>query len=326
VSSGPGGHVADWFDRRTFHARDFSVDDLVRRKAEAGVSVSVILPAFNEAETVAGVVHAIDELRGGLVDELLVVDGGSDDGTADVAAAAGAQVHRDTDLLPELGPTRGKGDALWRSLSVSTGDIVVFVDSDIRNPAPHFVYGLLGPLLVDPAVQLVKAFYERPVQMGDILHATGGGRVTELMARPLFNSFWPDLAGLVQPLSGEYAGRRDLLECIPFFTGYGVELGMLIDTLRRHGLDAIAQVDLDERVHRNQPIDALSRMAYGIMQVALRRLADEGRVPEALLGDPADLERYIQFNRDADDRIRPHERAVPIIERPPLRGPGSGTN
>lgn len=319
VSSGPGGRVADWFASRTFHARDFSVDDLVRRKAETGVSVSVVLPAFNEADTVAGVVHAIDSLRGNLVDELIVVDGGSDDATTDAAAAAGARVHRDTDLVPELGTTQGKGDALWRSLTVTTGDIVVFVDSDIRNPAPHFVYGLLGPLLWHPEVQLVKAFYERPVQMGDVLHATGGGRVTELMARPLFNLFWPELAGLVQPLSGEYAGRRDLLESIPFFTGYGVELGMLIDTLRLHGLDAIAQVDLDERVHRNQPMDALSRMAYGIVQVALRRLADEGRLPESLLGDPGVLERYIQFDRDAEDRIRPLERTVPIIERPPLR-------
>lgn len=321
MSSGPSGRVGAWFERRTFHASDFTVDDLARRKAGAGISVSVVLPAYNEAETVAGVVRAVQELRGSLVDELLVIDGGSDDATTDVAAAAGARVHRDTDLLPELGPTQGKGDALWRSLSVTSGDIVVFVDSDIRNPAPHFVYGLLGPLLVDPGVQLVKAFYERPVQMGDVLHATGGGRVTELMARPLFNLFWPELAGLVQPLSGEYAGRRDLLECIPFFTGYGVELGMLIDTLRRAGMDAIAQVDLDERVHRNQPMDALSRMAYGIMQVALRRLADEGRVPESLLGDPAELERYVQFTRDDADRIRPHERTVPIIERPPLRQP-----
>ena len=310
------GPVADWFARRTFHHDDFDLDTLARRKAELGVSVSVVLPSYNEAETVAGVVHAVRELEGTLVDELVVIDGGSDDATGDIAAAAGARVHHDADLMPELGPTLGKGDALWRSLTVTSGDIVVFVDSDIRNPHSRFVWGLLGPLLQDPQVQLVKAFYERPVQMGEVLHATGGGRVTELMARPLLNLFWPRLAGLVQPLSGEYAGRRELFECLPFFTGYGVEIGMLVDTLARRGMDAIAQVDVSERVHRNQDMDALSRMAYGIVQVAIARLADEGRLPRELAEA---TERYIQFERDERGRIQPFEGTVPIIERPPHR-------
>ena len=308
------GPLADWFARRTFHTDDFDIADLRRRKEEAGTTVSVVLPSFNEADTVAGVIQAVRELEGTLIDEIVLIDGGSGDDTADIAAAAGARVHQDADVLPDLGPTLGKGDALWRSLTVTTGDIVVFVDTDIRNPDPRFVWGLLGPLLVEPQVQLVKAFYERPVQMGDVLHATGGGRVTELMARPLLNLFWPELAGLVQPLSGEYAGRRELLESIPFFTGYGVEIGMLVDTLAGSGIDAIAQVDVSERVHRNQAMDALSRMAYGIVQVAIARLADEGRLP-AELADAS--ERYIQFVRDDRGRIQPTERRVPIIERPP---------
>ena len=314
----PDADLADWFARRTFHADDFEPESLARRKAESGLTVSVVLPSFNEADTVAGVIQAVRGLEGSLVDELVVIDGGSADATGDIAAAAGARVHHDADLMPELGPTLGKGDALWRSLSVTSGDIVVFVDTDIRNPDSRFVWGLLGPLLMDPEVQLVKAFYERPVQMGDVLHATGGGRVTELMARPLLNLFWPPLAGLVQPLSGEYAGRRELFERLPFFTGYGVEIGMLVDTLAQAGMDAIAQVDVSERVHRNQQMDALSRMAYGIVQVAIARLADEGRLPRELAEAS---ERYVQFERDGAGRIQPFQGEVPIIERPPHRRP-----
>jgi glucosyl-3-phosphoglycerate synthase len=312
----PSGGLADWFARRTFDASDFDTRRLAELKAERGERVSVVLPAFNEAETVAGVVEAVRALEGTLVDEVVVVDGGSTDDTIEVAADAGASVHRDDALLPHLGPTLGKGDALWRSLEITDGSIVVFVDTDIRNPDPRFVSALLGPLLVEPEVQLVKAFYERPMQMGGVLHATGGGRVTELTARPLLNLFWPELAGLVQPLSGEYAGRRDLLERIPFFTGYGVEIGMLIDTVRLVGMDAIAQVDVWERVHRNQTMDALSRMAFGIVQVVLRRLAGEDRLPAEL----AHLtDQYVQFERIEGARIQPCERTVPIVERPSRR-------
>jgi glucosyl-3-phosphoglycerate synthase len=314
VTVDPGG----WFARRTFGHTDFDVDDLARRKAEQGVSVSVVLPARDEAATIEGVVAACASLAGSLVDELVVLDGGSTDGTAELAAAAGARVHTDRQILPEHGRPEGKGDALWRSLTVTSGDLVVFVDTDIRNPDPRFVWALLGPLLVEPEVALVKAFYERPVQLGGELHATGGGRVTELMARPLLNLLWPELAGLVQPLSGEYAGRRSLLERIPFFTGYGVELGMLIDTLAARGPDAIAQVDLEERIHRNQDMNALSRMAYGILQVALQRLADDGRADV-----PAAAGRYTQFLRDAAG-VHPDVAVVPITERPPIAGLGGG--
>ena len=278
--------------------------------------MSVVLPARNEAATIGGVVTAVATLGGGLVDEIVVVDAGSDDETARAAVEAGARVHQADMLLAHFGPSLGKGDSLWRSLTVTGGDIVVFLDTDVRNPDPRFVTGLLGPLLTMPSVQLVKAFYDRPVTMERVQHPTGGGRVTELCARPLLNLFWPELAGLVQPLSGEYAGRRALLESLPFFTGYGVEFGMLVDTLAACGATAIAQVDLDVRVHRNQSLDALSRMAFGILQVAVRRLSsDTGQRlrPEGLESLP-----YVQFARTSqgfevlvDD--------IEITERPALR-------
>lgn len=306
--------VRSWYRDRTWEAPALDLGDLAERKADAGVSVSVVLPARDEGTTVAAVVAACRELEGTLVDEVVVLDGASTDDTVEQAARAGARVLADRDVLPEYGRTLGKGDALWRSLAVTTGDLVAFVDTDIRNPHPRFVYGLLGPLLLEPEVQLVKAFYERPLAVGDVLHPTGGGRVTELLARPLLNLFWPALSGLVQPLSGEYAGRRTLLEALPFFTGYGVELGLLVDTLALAGAGAVAQVDLAERVHRNQSLESLSRMAFGIAQVAGRRLADEGRLVDA--GGLPDV--YRQFTRTVDGVILA-EAEVGILERPPLR-------
>lgn len=304
--------MADWFRNRTYDTSDFSPDSLSARKEELGIRVSVVLPARNEADTIQGMVKACAALDR-LVDEVVVMDGGSTDATVDRALAAGAQVHHDSQVMPEHGPPLGKGDALWRSLAVTTGDVVVFVDSDIRNPDPRFVWALLGPLLVDPKIALVKGFYDRPIEVGRVLEPTGGGRVTELCARPLINLFWPELAGIIQPLSGEYAGRRSLLEAVPFFTGYGVEFGLLVDTLEHCGIDAIAQVDLTERIHRNQPIQALSRMAFGIMHVAMRRLAQSGRARFAD-GLP---ERYVQFSR-VDAHPAPQERLLAVAERPPL--------
>jgi glucosyl-3-phosphoglycerate synthase len=306
--------LQSWYDRRTSRVDDYTVDDLVARRRAAGTTVSVVLPSRNEADTITGVVSACGSLVPALVDEIVVVDGGSDDATVTLARTAGARVLQDRDLHPEAGPVLGKGDALWRSLEGTAGDILVFVDTDIRNPDPRFVIGLLGPLLLDPGVQFVKAFYERPVQLDEVLHPTGGGRVTELMARPLLNLFWPALAGLVQPLAGEYAGRRTLLERLPFFTGYGVELGLLVDTLALEGADAIAQVDVHERIHRNQSIDALSRMAFGILQVAMARVGVEAAA--AATGGPVD--HYVQFER-VGGQVAPRVHEVPIVERPPLR-------
>ena len=289
---------------------------LADRKAADGTSVSVVLPARNEQATIGKVIDAVLGLADVLVDEVVVIDSDSEDDTASVAAAAGARVHSASRLLPHYGPCLGKGDALWRSLTATGGDVVVFLDTDITNPDPKFVTGLLGPLLTEPSVQLVKAFYERPVKLEKVQYTTGGGRVTELAARPLINMFWPELAGLVQPLSGEYAGRRTLLESLPFFTGYGVELGILIDTLALCGADAIAQVDLAQRVHRNQSLPALSKMAFGIVQVAVHRLAQDGRAqsPDWL----SDGLPYLQFERQGET-VAPCEEHVGIVERPALR-------
>lgn len=304
-----------WFARRTYHTDDLDLDDLTTRKAAQGLRVSVVLPSRNEAKTVSGVVEVATALRGGLVDEVVVLDGGSTDGTRALAEAAGAKVFDESAVFSELGPGLGKGDALWRGLAVTSGDLVVFVDTDIRNPDPRFIWGPLGPLLLDPGVQLVKGFYERPLENAGVLHSTGGGRVTELTARPLLNLFWPELAGLAQPLSGEYAGRRALLESIPFVTGYGVELGLLIDTLASCGPDAIAQVDLGKLDHTNQPLDALSRMAFEVLQVAYHRLAT-GQSAHDAEHLPT---RYVQFLRDAEGRLDLLERTLQITERPPLR-------
>ena len=307
--------MRDWFARRTFSTTRLDPAELAARKHARGVSVSLVLPARNEATTIAGVVASGMTLAGDLVDEVVVLDGGSTDGTAELAAAAGATVHQDSELLPEFGRALGKGDALWRSLTVTSGDIVAFVDTDIRNPDPRFTWGIVAPLLLDEDIAFVKGFYDRPLEVGGTLQPSGGGRVTELMARPLLNLFWPQLAGLSQPLSGEYAGRRDVLERVPFFTGYGVEIGLLIDIVRECGADAIAQVDIGRRVHRNQDLASLSRMSFAIAQVALARLSSEERASFA----EALATRYVQLARADDGTMALQEGDVSDTERPALR-------
>lgn len=307
--------LADWFARRTFATADLDLHELIARKRASGVSVSLVLPARNEAETIRGVVESGTILLDRLVDEIVVLDGGSTDGTAELAAESGATVHQDAQILPQFGPTLGKGDALWRSLTVTSGDIVAFVDTDIRNPDPRFVWGIVAPLLLDDGIDFVKGFYDRPIEVGGVLQPSGGGRVTELMARPLFNLFWPPLAGLVQPLSGEYAGRRSVLERVPFFAGYGVETGLLIDVLAACGVDAIAQVDVGRRIHRNQDLQGLSRMAFAIAHVVMRRLAGGQRAQFA----EALSTTYVQFGRDDQGRITLRPRDVADTERPPIR-------
>jgi hypothetical protein len=216
------------------------------------------------------------------------------------------------DVLPGEGPGSGKGEALWKSLHACQGDVICFVDADIRNFHPRFVYGLLGPLLDEPEIQYVKAFYERPIRERNALRATGGGRVTELLARPVINLLWPELAGIVQPLSGEYAGRRETLEQVPFFSGYGVELGLLVDIAARFGVDAIAQVDLDRRVHRNQDMQALGRMSFGILQAVFLRLAEEGR---SAPGNFATT--LVQFSAQPYEH-QPEPREIVTSRRPPI--------
>lgn len=304
--------VMRWFERRTYDASAFNVADLIRRKGAQ--TVSVVIPALNEAATIGPIVRAVRTL-GPLVDEIVVMDPGSTDDTAAIAASAGAAVVTEVDVLPAYGRVRGKGDALWKSLHVTSGDLIAFVDADIVGFDAEFVVGLLGPLLTEQTVDYVKATYDRPLRVGGILEATGGGRVTELVARPLLNMHWPALAGVVQPLSGEYAGRRDLLERIPFVSGYGVELGMLIDVLGAVGLDAMAQVDLGRRVHRNQSDAALGRMAAAIWQTGLSRLFDEHR----LVVSETPTATLTQFTRDAAGAIVATTSDVSVIERPPMR-------
>ncbi|KAF4410521.1 glucosyl-3-phosphoglycerate synthase, partial [Streptomyces lycii] len=279
-----------WLDRHSWSASERPLDMLRAAKRTAGPAgtVSVVLPALNEEATVGAIVETIrrDLMTGDtpLVDELVVMDSGCTDGTAAAAAAAGARVvHRDT-VLPRVTAAPGKGEVLWRSLLVTSGEIVCFVDADLRDFESQFVSGIVGPLLTDPGLQLVKAMYDRPMGSG----GERGGRVTELVARPLLNLHWPQLAGFVQPLGGEYAARRSLLEQIPFPVGYGIEIGMLVDALELAGLDALAQVDVGVRRHRNQDGQALGRMAATIYHTAHSRLA-RGQLVRPVL---------TQFDRD----------------------------
>jgi glucosyl-3-phosphoglycerate synthase len=290
------------------------VDELLAAKGEA--RVSVVLPARNERETVGTIVTAIrTELveRAPLVDEIVVIDSCSTDDTAAIATAAGAEVFTQDAVLPDLPRLSGKGEALWKSLAVTTGDLVVFVDADLCNFSPHFVSGLLGPLLTDPGIGYVKGCYDRP-----LISSTGGaegsgGRVTELVARPLINLHWPLLAGVMQPLGGEYAGRRSLLERLPFVTGYGVELGLLLDMLETIGLDGLAQVDLGRRVHSHQSTEALGAMSSQIMLTAWSRLQRHGRMLP--LEEPSTA--LTQFRRVGDGHdVRVSD--VRVDERPPM--------
>lgn len=308
--------AASWFGRRTFSHRQFGdVPALVEAKRRQGVTVSVCIPTINEATTVGPIVGAIrrslvDAVP--LVDEIVVIDSASSDGTATAAEAAGAAVYQETAILPGLQALSGKGEALWKSLFAARGDLIVWLDGDISDFDLRFVYGPLGPLLVDPSIGYVKGFYDRPVTEAEGAHPVGGGRVTELVARPLINLFWPHLAGFIQPLSGEYAGRRSVLEQVPFLTGYGVELGLIVDVAERFGLDAMAQVDLETRVHRHRSIPELSRMASAVIQAALARLDAAGHVD--LRTVPGSL--LVQFSRDADG-YRAEPSMVAIRERPP---------
>jgi len=274
--------VDRWFAENTFHSREFrNVRHLVDLKERQGATISLVLPTLNEETTVGKIISTIKRAlvdRCPLLDELIVIDSNSEDRTVEIATALGVPVYKHPDVLPEYGSYRGKGEALWKSLHVTKGDIVVWIDSDITGIHPQFVYGLIGPLLTQPRLGFVKGYYRRPLNLGGQLLTTGGGRVTELTARPLINLFYPQLSGLVQPLAGEMAGRRSVLDALPFFTGYGVETGLLIDLLERFGLQTIAQADLEYRVHRNQTLLSLSRMAFAIVQVVIQRLGESDRL------------------------------------------------
>src|SRR6185437_11254747 len=293
-----------WYRRRTTHWQEWPLDRLLELKQRAGSRISVVIPARNEEATVASVVgplHRALVADAPLVDELVVIDSDSTDGTGSAAASAGAVVHRARDIAPFSRSFPGKGEALWKSLLVTRGDLLVFVDADLTQWGPHFVTGLLGPLLADPQVRLVKGFYARVFAESDGSVSTEGGRVTELVARPLLSMWWPELASVVQPLAGEWAARRELMESLPIPVGYGVELATLMDTTARHGLDALAQVDLGRRAHKHQANHDLALMAAELLAVAERR-----RPAGRQLAPRAELRQFVRAeDGHARPRIRP---------------------
>jgi glucosyl-3-phosphoglycerate synthase len=298
--------LADWRERRSYDAEDFPLERLCACKR---ASVSVVLPAREVADTIGPILERLVPLReAGAIDELLVIDAASRDGTGALAERLGATVVQRAEILPEYGPSRGKGDALWRALAVTTGDVVAFLDADTENFDQRFARGLLGPLLADDGVAFVKGAYRRPFRLGEHTVPDGGGRVTELLARPLLNRHVPELAGFVQPLAGEFAGRRTLLEALPFPVGYGVEIATLIDALRHAGLDALAQVDLGTRQNRHQPLRALSAMAYAVLTAVERRL------PGPHVAAPDSSRPLVLPHGDELELVD-----VAVEERPPLR-------
>jgi glucosyl-3-phosphoglycerate synthase len=277
---------------RSFHHSEFPPGRLA---AERSLTASVCVPTRETAEAIGPIVDTLVGLREqGVLDQLVVVDASSADGTAAIAAERGAEVHQESELMPWMGPVLGKGDAMWRALSVLTGDIVCYLDGDTDGFDERFACGILGPLMCEPGVRFVKGYFRRPFRLGDVALPEGGGRVTELMARPVLARFYPELAGIRQPLAGEVAAERELLEGLPFATGYAVEMAMLIDAYRATGVEAIAEVDLDERLNRHQPLSALAPMAASVLGAVTDRLEREGR-------------------------LIPGSAGVQLVERPPLR-------
>lgn len=306
-----------WIRDNTYHHSAFAdLKDLVERKEKAGLSISLCIPTLNEESTIGKeVVIFKSELmnRCHLLDEIAVIDSGSEDRTLEVASSFGADTYLSSDILPEQGVKRGKGENLWKAIHQLKGDIIVYVDADIKNIHHRFVYGLVGPLIHRPEVSYVKAFYDRPLAFSDSVRPSGGGRVTEILTRPLFSLFFPELTAIIQPLSGEYAVRRDVLEQIPFPVGYGVETSHLIDVYTSCGLKAFAQTDLDQRVHRNQETRSLGKMSFGILQSFLNRLKRDGTLQWE--GEFQTVLRQFQARNETYETV---EHDIPEYERPPM--------
>ncbi len=309
--------VDKWFAENTFHASEFSdIQQLVKLKERQNLTISLGLPTLNEEKTIGKIIRTMrtqfmEQYR--LLDEIVVIDSNSTDRTVEIARGLGIPVVQHPDILPRCGTAVGKGEALWKSLHFLRGDLIAWIDTDIANIHPRFVYGIVGPLIWNPELVFVKGFYQRPLRLGGKVEARGGGRVTELLARPLLNLFYPELSGFVQPLSGEYAGRREALEQVPFFVGYGVETGLLIDLWAKFKLYRLGQVDLEERIHRNQSLIALSKMAFEIVQVVMKRIGtDKGT---ELLDD---LNKSMKLIRYAEDEFQLDIADIRAWERPPI--------
>ena len=306
-----------WLARNTFHHGEFwDIIKLVEEKEKKGMTISLCIPTLNEEKTIGKEVLILrSELmeRYPLVDEFAVIDSGSSDRTLEVAKNYGADVYLASDILPEVGDKRGKGENLWKAIHQLKGDVICYVDADISNIHPRFVYGLVAPLIKQEEVQYVKAFYDRPLNYSSGLRSSGGGRVTEILIRPLFSLFYPELTNVIQPLSGEYAARREVLEMIPFPIGYGVETSHLLDLYEKFGLNAFAQTDLDRRVHRNQTTNALGKMSFGILQTFFNRLHAQGKIDQM-----PDIETFYRRFEVEDGVYSQLIQEVIEEERPPM--------
>lgn len=306
------GTAYDWIKTNTYSHKQFDLERLVSKKQSQGLSLSVCIPAREVAGTIGPILEQIEGLKvAGLVDQVVVVDAGSIDGTADVASSLFATVHHENELDPELGPCQGKGDAMWRSLPVLDGDLVVFVDSDTENFSASYITGLIGPLLTSSEVHFVKGAYRRPLTVAGVSYPTGGGRVTEICARPLLSLFFPELGGFLQPLAGEVAASRRLLEEMPFSSGYAVEIAMLIDVYSKYGLGSMAQVDIGSRENRHQSLDMLGPMAFSVLKAVYRRLQREGRMTQV------EAANYLSPSLDGSVELSAFD--IEVIERPPRK-------
>lgn len=310
-------NIEQWLKDNTFHYSQFwDFRHLVEAKEQQGLSISLCIPTLNEEKTIGKeVVIFKSELmsRYPLLDEIAVIDSGSADHTREVAASFGADVYLAEDILPDVGAKRGKGENLWKAIYQLKGDIIVYVDADIKNIHPRFAYGLLAPLVYRPEIKYVKAFYDRPLAFSQGVRPSGGGRVTEILVRPLFSLFFPELTAIIQPLSGEYAVRREVLEAIPFPIGYGVETSHLIDVFNKWGMEAFGQTDLDQRVHRNQATRDLGKMSFGILQTFLLRTKALGLLPN--VPDLNSTLRQFQVNEGNFEQVEYH---IVEEERPPM--------
>lgn len=309
--------IRRWLETNTFHHSAFSdLKALVNAKEKSGQKVSVCIPTLNEEKTIGKeivVLRSELQLRYPLIDEIAVIDSGSTDRTREVAREFGADVYLASDILPEMGTKRGKGENLWKAIYQLKGDIIVYVDADIKNIHARFVYGLMAPLIHMPEIQYVKAFYDRPLVFSEGVRPSGGGRVTEILIRPLFSLFFPELTAIIQPLSGEYAVRRSVLERLRFPIGYGVETSHLIDVYAEWGIEAFGQTDLDQRVHRNQPTIDLGKMSFGILRVFFNRLQALGLVKD--MAELSSILRQFLARNTAYEQVLAEIREE---ERPPM--------